>query len=261
MSEFISTCELAAKAGGAVLQEWIGRFAVREKKGPSDLVTEADLASQEAIRNLVLAQFPDHAFVGEEDPRFDPAEENENYRWIVDPLDGTTNYVHGVPHYAVSVALERNGELLAGCVYDPVLEESYTAGAGEGAFLNGRPIRVSEARALREALVAASFPHQVDPNLHAIREFVAALPACQALRRGGSAALNLAYVAAGRFDAYWATDLHAWDAAAGALLIREAGGVVTNPEGGEFDVWAPRLLVAATAEVHRELRALLAGAR
>ncbi len=255
MSEFATVCEIAAKAGAAVLQDWIGRFETRQK-GPSDLVTEADLASQEAIRKLVLAAFPDHGFVGEEGGA--PGEEREHlYRWIVDPLDGTTNYVHGVPHYAVSVALEREGKLLAGCIYDPLMQESFTASAGEGAKLNGRPLRVSGCTQLREALVAASFPHQVDAALPTIREFAAVLPACQAIRRIGSAALNLAYVAAGRFDAYWATDLRAWDAAAGALLIQEAGGSLRARDGGPFDVWNPKLLAAATPELSDELARLL----
>lgn len=254
MSDFITTCEQAAKAGAAVLQSMIGKFQVR-KKGRADLVTEADLASQVAIRDVLLGQFPDHDFVGEEDPGTD--RDPTRYRWIVDPLDGTTNYVHGVPHYAVSVALERGGELLAGCVYDPVLDESFTAAAGQGAKLNGQPIRTSDVRQLGEALVAASFPHAVTPDLPAIREFVAVLPLCQALRRGGSAALNLAYLAAGRFDAYWANDLHAWDAAAGALLVHEAGGVLTAPDGGPFDVWQPLLLAAATPELQQELAEVL----
>jgi len=254
MSEFLTTCEKAAKAGGAVLQSMIGRFQVREK-GRSDLVTEADLASQEAIRRVLLDQFPDHDFVGEEDPGTD--RDPTRYRWIVDPLDGTTNYVHGVPHYSVSVALERGGELLAGCVYDPVLEESFTAAAGEGAQLNGRPIRTSGVQQLGDALVAASFPHAVTPDLPVIHEFVAVLPLCQALRRGGSAALNLAYLAAGRFDAFWAADLYAWDAAAGVLLVREAGGVLTAPDGGPFDLWKPKLLGASTTELQQELADVL----
>lgn len=259
MPDFITTCEAAAKAGAAVLQNMIGQFEVREK-GRADLVTEADLASQEAIRDVLLGQFPEHDFIGEEGASTE-RHDSTRYRWIVDPLDGTTNYVHGVPHYAVSIALERGGELLAGCVYDPVLEESFTAVQGEGAKLNGQPIRVSDVQQLREALVAASFPHTVTPDLPVIREFVAVLPLCQALRRGGSAALNLAYLAAGRFDAYWATDLYAWDAAAGALLVREAGGVLTARDGGPFDLWEPNLLAAASQPLQHELDTVLERAR
>ena len=142
MSDYIIACEKAVRAGGAVVQDWIDRFEVREK-GPADLVTQADLASQETIRRTILELFPDHRLVAEEDERIvDPPARTE-YRWIADPLDGTTNYVHRVPHYCVSLALERGGELLVGAVYDPNRDECFTAAAGEGAFLNGQPIRTS----------------------------------------------------------------------------------------------------------------------
>src|SRR5687768_15961356 len=139
MHDYLTVCESAARAGGAVLLDWIDRFAVREK-GPADLVTEADLASQNTIRDLLLSTFPDHAFLGEESSELP---EDKPYRWIVDPLDGTTNYVHQVPQYAVSVALTHQGKLLVGTVYDPVSQECFTAAAGKGAWLNGRRLEVS----------------------------------------------------------------------------------------------------------------------
>lgn len=258
MPDFLTVCEEAARAGGAELQNWVGKFQVREK-GPRDLVTQADVASQQVIRGIVMGRFPDHGFVGEENG--EQQTPDTPYRWIVDPLDGTSNYAHGVPHYCVSVALEGERRLLAGAVYDPVLDECFAAAAGQGARLNGRPIQVSRVTSLAAALVATSFPARVTADLPVVAELVAVLPACQAFRRGGSAALNLAYIAAGRFEAYWAADLHPWDAAAGVLLVLEAGGVVTDLDGGPFDVWNPKLLAAAGPDLHQQLFAVLTTTR
>ena len=247
-------CEEAARAAGATLLDWRGRFKAREK-GRADLVTEADLAAQKAIEKVVLGAFPEHGFVGEEEG--EPINPDSQFQWIVDPLDGTTNYVHDVPHYATSIALTERGKLLAGVVFDPVADECYSATAGEGTKLNGTPVRTSGIENLADALVAASFPPQVTKNLQALSEMIDIMPHCQAIRRGGSAALNLAYIAAGRFDAYWARDLYPWDAAAGVLLIQEAGGVVTDPQGKQFDPWKPLLLAGASQELHRQLGELL----
>jgi myo-inositol-1(or 4)-monophosphatase len=255
MPDFLAVCEQAARAGGQKLLDWQGRFSVREK-GVADLVTDADLASQEAVREVIWRTFPNHAFIGEEGGS--RAElPKASYRWIVDPLDGTTNFVHGVPHFAVSVALEHEAGLLAGTVYDPVLNECYTAAKGEGAKLNGKPLKVSMVKQLRDALVASSFPAQVAANSPLLTAFAELIQVCQALRRGGSAALNLAYIAAGRFDAYWAADLQPWDAAAGALLVQEAGGVLAALDGEEFRVWEPRLIATATPELFGELQGKL----
>jgi myo-inositol-1(or 4)-monophosphatase len=241
--------------------DWVGRFSTR-LKGPRDLVTEADVATQEAISQVVARHFPDHGFVGEEQSPADAAaSRGGEYRWIVDPIDGTTNYVHGVPHYAVSIGVERDAQLVAACVFDPMLKECYTASTGGGAFLNGQPIQASGVENLNEALIAASFPPRVSPELPVISEFLEFLQACQAVRRSGSAALNLAYIAAGRFDGYWAADLHPWDAAAGVLLVLEAGGTVTNLVGGPFDVWDPKCLATGSPALHKEMLAVLARRR
>lgn len=255
MPDYQAICEAAARAGGAELLSWIGRFDVREK-GPSDLVTQADLASQEVVRRIVLEAFPEHGFVAEEDPAWASAE--AEFRWIVDPLDGTTNYVHAVPHYAVSVALERRGTILAGAVYDPVAQECFTAARGQGARLNGRPIHASRVTDPSQALVAASFSANVDPASPEITQFVAALLAFQAVRRTGSAALNMCYVAAGRFDAFWALTTKPWDVAAGWLLVEEAGGVVSHWEGRPLELREPHPAASATAELHRRFLDLLA---
>ena len=263
ISDYVRVCETAARAGGRVLLEKIGRVEVREKS-PSDLVTEADLASQEVVRRAILTAFPDHSVIGEEDQPDGAGAEEEvkptEYRWFVDPLDGTTNYVHQVPHFCVSLALERSGELLVGTVYDPVAEQCFSAAAGQGALLNGKPIRTSDVSRLSQTLAAVGLPSAVRPDSPDLRLFLAALTRCQALRRTGSAALNLCYVAAGRFDAFWSYSTKSWDVAAGVLLIREAGGVVTAPDGGPFVLEKGHFLAAANGQLHAELRALVAEA-
>lgn len=257
MSEFLQACQEAVRVGGAVLMEWRGKFNAREK-GPADLVTEADYASQERIRELLLSRFPEHGFLGEEDGT-DIAPRDGRHRWIVDPLDGTVNYVHGVPNFAVSVALECEGRIIAGAIYDPSLDECFTAEAGGGAFLNGSPIRTSDTTQLTEALVVASFPAGIQEGHPEIERFVRALVATQSLRRTGSAALNLSYLAAGRFDAYWATTTKIWDIAAGFLILSEAGGSLATPEGGEVELAKPRFVAAATPQLQQALRACLNG--
>jgi myo-inositol-1(or 4)-monophosphatase len=255
LDDFLAAARRAADAGGAQLLDWAGRFAVREK-GPADLVTEADLASQAAVRKELLAAFPDHGFLAEEEGASTVG--RDGYRWIVDPLDGTTNYVHGLPQFCVSIALERHGEMLVGVVYDPIGKECFSAARGRGADVNGRPLRTSGVTRLSQALVAASFPPSVRRTDGVIAEFLAVLERAQAVRRMGSSALNLAYVAAGRLDAYWARDTKTWDVAAGWLLVREAGGILTNLTGDAVNLGRPQFVVASSAELHAELRSVLA---
>ncbi len=253
MPGYVETCEKAAKAAGAVLLEKLGRVTVREK-GPADLVTEADLAAQETVARIVLEAFPDHAVLGEEAGCLTGAAgENPEYRWIVDPLDGTTNYVHQVPFFAVSLALEHQGELLAGTVWNPVSRECFTAAAGEGACLNGKPIRTSGVEQVRQSLAAVGFPTVVDDNSRDLRLFMRTLSQCQALRRTGCCSLNLAFVAAGRFDMAWSFCTHVWDVAAGALLVREAGGLAKSPDGGDYEPSHGSLVVAANERLYAEL--------
>ncbi|MCC7085464.1 MAG: inositol monophosphatase [Pirellulales bacterium] len=254
MSDYLKTCERAARAGGQVLLDWIGRFQAREK-APADLVTEADFASQDEIRRILLTTFPGHAFLGEEGRPIDP--EDAEYRWLVDPLDGTTNYVHQIPHYCVSIALEHRGRLVCGAVFDPVSRECFTAELGHGALLNGRPISVSQTTDIAHAVVVVSFPPRVLPKSRELAEFERVIARCQAVRRTGSAALNLCYVAAGRFDAYWGGHTQAWDVAAGALMLQEAGGVITNPDGGPLDIYRPRFVATGTRELHSQMMNLV----
>lgn len=270
IDEYFNVCEEAARSGGRILRDYLGRVAVREK-GPRDLVTEADLASQEAIKNTLLSAFPEHRFVGEEETADDGPQASGNgdreahrtesddspYRWIVDPLDGTTNYVHQMPTFSVSVALERSGEILVGVIYDPIREECFSAKAGGGAHLNGVSLRTSGCGSLSKALVAASFSANIQRDSLEIDRFIDVLVACQSMRRLGSAALNLSYLAAGRLDAYYATSVCTWDVAAGILIAREAGGIVTAIDGTPFRLDHPHFVAASSAELHTELLRVL----
>jgi myo-inositol-1(or 4)-monophosphatase len=248
----------AALAGGRTLLAWRDKFTTREK-GPADLVTDADIAAQRAVRDVLLSARPDDAFVGEESPPGAAADRQGKVCWIVDPLDGTTNYVHGFPMFATSVGVVFDGELIAGAIYDPMRDEMFSAAKGCGAFLGETPIRVTEAATLGESLVAVSLPPQVHIDSPDLRSFIAVVAASRAVRRTGSAALNLAYVAAGRMDAHWAFSIYPWDATAGVLICQEAGAVVTNCVGQPFDVWKADYLVAATESLHREVLERLGG--
>jgi myo-inositol-1(or 4)-monophosphatase len=216
-------------------------------------VTEADFAAQEVVKKAVLGAFPSHSVLGEEDQLPGNTPSATEYRWIVDPLDGTTNFVHCIPHYAVSIALEHKGRILVGTIYDPSRENCFTAAEGGGAFLDGRPIRTSDVARLEDAIAGTGFPAKLLPDSPDLLVFNEALFRCQGIRRTGSAALNMCDVAAGRFDVLWGLSTKIWDIAAGVLLIREAGGIVTSPEGGELDLGSGRFVASANAELHRQL--------
>ena len=263
----LAVCETAARAGGRVLRDWLGRFAV-STKGVRDFVTEADFASQREIRRIVAEAFPDHGFVGEEAdagrapvPSGAPGHAGAGVRGIVDPLDGTTNYVPGFPAWCVSVALADGDELVAGAIVDPLHGECFTARRGGGAFLDGRPIRAPRVTGLGDAVAAVSFPARVTADSPAVADFVAVVPHVQAVRRTGSTALNLAWLACGRLHAFWARQVACWDVAAGFLILREAGGAV-GPFGRAVDRVSlddPAFVAASTPELLAELRAALAG--
>jgi myo-inositol-1(or 4)-monophosphatase len=244
--------EEAARAGGAALRDWQGRFSTREKS-PADLVTDADVASQEAIRSVIAKRFPDHGFLGEESAETRRPPDDSSIVWVVDPLDGTTNYVHGFPFFAVSVAAVQGDSILAGVIYDPIHDTAYCASAGGGAWLGTRQLTTSQVAKLSDALVAVSFPPQVRDNSPDLVDFLAVAGHCQAARRTGSAALNLVAVAAGHLDAHWAWAINSWDVAAGVLIIREAGGVVSAAGGGPFNLWQANFLAASTPALHAEL--------
>jgi myo-inositol-1(or 4)-monophosphatase len=233
-----AACE-AARRGGAVLEDWRSRFQVREK-GRFDLVTDADLASQQTIFSYLRECFPDHAFVGEEEgaSKSRPAADAPP-TWICDPLDGTTNYVHDCPLYCVSIGLQVAGELVVGVVFDPRQNELFAAAKGQGAWLGSRRLSTSDTNRLEESLLATGFPPDVRGQERTLDWWRYFSLRAQSLRRTGSTALNLAYVAAGRFDGYWAFDNRVWDVAGGAVLLREAGGVITNVDGSPFDPYTP----------------------
>jgi len=258
MKDFLEACEHAARMGGKILLDWAGRFATREK-APADLVTDADLASQEAIRKYLLAVYPNHDFLGEEGGG--SHKPGSPYRWVVDPLDGTTNYVHQFPNYCVSIALEHEGQPIVGVVFDPCSGECYRATRGGGAFLNGKRLAVSTVDDISKSMIAASFPTKVTKGSPDIDDFVEVLIAAQSVRRLGSAALNLCYVAAGRFDGYWATNTKLWDVAAAMLIVREAGGLFTDIDGQPFRSEHPSFLAASTPRLHGQLCKLLARSR
>lgn len=257
MLEFLQAAEEAARLGGQVLRQWQAKFTVREKS-KANLVTDADFASQRAIHDFLRRRFPQHGFLAEEDLL--EAGGNSSFRWIIDPLDGTTNFVHGFPYFAVSIGLEHDGELVAGAVYDPSHDNMFLAAKGCGASLNRRPISVSGVRQLDQALMIASLPVATDPNDIAVRRFLKMLTRAQTVQRTGSAALNLANIAAGRIDGFWSTSLKPWDMAAGVLLVREAGGTVSRIDESDFDVDMPDLL-ASCGGIHQELSDVLLAVR
>ena len=251
-SDFLPICLQAVAAGGCELLAWQGRVRAREK-GPRDFVTEADLASQRAIGAVIFQHFPDHAFVGEESTAADNAR-LEGWQWFVDPLDGTTNFVHGLPYYAVSVAVALDGRVLAGAVLDPVRGECFSAARGAGAHLGDVVLASSGTQELGDAMLAFSLPAHVVPGDPEFRDFERMASQCQALRRFGAAALNLSYVAAGRVDGYWARRLHAWDLAAGSLLVEEAGGTITSWGKSAVELMDPGLIAAASEPLHAKMR-------
>jgi myo-inositol-1(or 4)-monophosphatase len=256
LPEWLAAAQAAARTAAGILESWRARFSVREK-GRADLVTEADVASQQAVRDFLLGRFPDHSFLGEEGEHRPRPAAGAGPTWIVDPLDGTTNYVHDCPLYCVSVGLEVDGELVVGVVYDPRQDEMFAAAKGQGATLNGRPLRVSSVTELDQALLATGFPADLRGQERQLDWFRYFSLRAQSLRRTGSTALNLAYVAAGRFDGYWGFDNNSWDVAGGVVLIREAGGTVTGTDGGPYDHHAGPCL-ASNGPLHA---ALVAGLR
>lgn len=240
--KYLETAEKAARQAGAVLRSKFGTSLHIDKKGRINLVTEADLASEELIRSVILSQFPAHEFLGEESGL---SARTGQPRWIVDPLDGTTNFAQGYPFFSVSIALEINNEIAIGVVYDPTHDEMFCAAKGHGAHLNGRPIEVSNHAVLEESLLVTGFPYEIrrDPDI-LVAIFKEMIVRARGIRRDGSAALDLCYVACGRFDAFWEVGLHPWDIAAGSLMISEAGGRVTNFSDQPHNLRYPEMLAS-----------------
>jgi myo-inositol-1(or 4)-monophosphatase len=255
LMEVRGVAERAARAAGQLLRERINSIREIRHKGLADLVTDVDEESERLVRRTILSTFPTHSILGEEGGSV--TGEDPHYRWIVDPLDGTTNYAHGFPFFCVSIAFEAGGQLQVGTVYDPSLDEMFVAEQGRGATLNGRPMQVSAEASLGQALLATGFPYDRQRLPRAMKAFEVMSLRSRAVRRAGSAALDLCYVACGRFEGYWEFVVNPWDLAAGALLVTEAGGRVTRVDGSSFTVECGEIL-ASNGAVHRAMVAALA---
>lgn len=244
----------AARIGGAVLEGYFNSKLNIGYKGRIDPVTIADKSSQQAIITFLGKKFPSHAFIGEEDGLKQAC---SDYCWIIDPLDGTVNFIHGVPFFCVSIGLLYKGKIIAGAVYAPCLNELFAAQKGSGAWLNGKKIKVSRESKLVRSLVVTGFPYDIDSGTGRIMKSLASVIVnVQGVRRLGSAALDLAYVSCGRFEAFWEKGLQPWDVAAGAIMVEEAGGKVTDYAGGKGYVFG-KTLIATNGRVHAPMKALI----
>jgi myo-inositol-1(or 4)-monophosphatase len=247
-----------ARDAGRILQSYLGRVSVATK-GDIDLVTEADLASERLIIERIRSYYPRHSILAEESgaSSADSAGFNKSeWKWIIDPLDGTTNYAHGYPCFCISIALERSGNIEIAVVYDPSRDELFAAERGRGVTLNDRAVKVSDIEDLNSAMLCTGFPYNVRERPNFAKDFANFTMHAQAVRRDGSAALDLAYVACGRFDGFWEDGLNPWDVAAGVLLIEEAGGLVTNFEGERLDIYTPKVL-ASNGLIHDSMMRIL----
>ncbi|MEW6691462.1 MAG: inositol monophosphatase family protein [Pseudomonadota bacterium] len=254
MHPMLNTAVRAARAAGTVMLRASSRLDSLnvESKQRNDFVTEIDRQAEAVILDILGKAYPQHAFLGEETGR--SGNGGSDFQWIIDPLDGTTNYLHGIPQYAISIALEHQGRLEQAVVYDPVKDELFTASRGGGAFLNSRRIRVTGLKSLDGALLGTGIPFRddqpIEPFLATLRGMLGPIAG---IRRAGSAALDLAYVAAGRLDGYWEFALKPWDMAAGLLLVREAGGMITDFAGGDNSMKSGNVIAANPRLLHSML--------
>jgi myo-inositol-1(or 4)-monophosphatase len=249
LPQFLEVAVEIGHEAGRLLAEFYRKRVGYEMKGDYDLVTEADRASEKLVVERILAHYPEHSIVAEEGGG---REGSTEYRWFVDPLDGTTNFAHGYPAFNVTLALAKGDEMIAGVVYDPLREETFAAEKGSGAFLNGEKISVSRAARLADSLLSTGFPNHNrgrNVNIHFYHQLAMST---HGVRRGGSAALDLSYVACGRLDGFWEFGLNPWDWAAGSLLVREAGGKLTDMRGGPHTLKSPHLL-ADNGLIHGEI--------
>ena len=251
MSPMLNIAIRAARSGGRVLLRYFDHVDTLDvqSKGVHDFVSEVDRNSEQAIIEVLRQSYPDHAILAEESG----SRPGNDYQWVVDPLDGTTNYLHGLPHFSISIALKYRGRLEVGVVYDPIREEMFTTSRGSGAQLNDRKLRVTNCKELKNSLLGTGFPYRDFQHLDAYMGMLKDLAVKAAgIRRPGSAALDFAYLAAGRNDGFWELGLSEWDIAAGALLVREAGGIVTDIAGGENHLKSGNV-IAGGIKVHNAM--------
>jgi myo-inositol-1(or 4)-monophosphatase len=241
-----------AREAGQILLEKFGRKINVSLKGDINLVTEADLASEKHIIEKIKSYHPKHAILAEEAGDAVLLEGDNKWKWIIDPLDGTTNFAHGYPCFCVTIALEHDGEIVIGVTFDPTRNEMFAAEKGKGATLNNKPIRVSETKTLSDSLVVTGFPYNFKEKENFARHLTDFLLFSRGVRRDGSAAIDMAYIACGRFDGFWEEGLNPWDVAAGTLLITEAGGRVTYYDDSPLSIYKPPIL-ATNGLIHREM--------
>lgn len=245
-----------AREAGQILLEKYGRKINISKKGDINLVTEADLASEKLIIERIKTYYPKHSILAEESGEAVIIGGENKFKWIIDPLDGTTNFAHGYPAFCVNIALEHEGEIVVAVTFDPTRNEMFSAEKGNGAFLNNRRIYVSETEKLSESLLVTGFPYNFKEKENFARHLTDFLLFSRGVRRDGSAAIDMAYVACGRFDGFWEEGLNPWDVAAGKLLIEEAGGKVTYYDNSPFSIYSPPIL-ASNGLIHNEMSEIL----
>jgi myo-inositol-1(or 4)-monophosphatase len=248
--------ETARMAGGLLLEKFGKKINV-SMKGDINLVTEADLASEKLIIDRIRSHYPQHSILAEESGEAVIIGGTNKWKWIVDPLDGTTNFAHGYPCFCVTLALENEGQIVIGVTYDPTRDELFSAEKGQGASLNNKPIRVSAAQKLADSLIVTGFPYDFKQRENFARHLTTFLLQSRGVRRDGSAAIDMAYVACGRFDGFWEEGLNPWDVAAGLLLIEEAGGRVSYYDNSPFSIYTPPIC-ASNGTIHDEMIAVLA---
>ncbi len=252
---YLEIAEKTAREAGVILLENLGKVKEIEFKAKNSLVTEVDKLSEEIIISNIKSSFPEHAIFAEESGRDSIT---SDHVWLIDPIDGTTNYAHAYPFFSISIALEVRGEVIVGLVYDPVKDEMFTAEEGKGAFLNGEPIAVSKSDAIEHSHVCTGFMHEVEWMVEAnIKHFGNFIRRARAVRRDGSAALDLCYVACGRFDGFWELGLNPWDTAAAVLILKEAGGHVCKFTGDQYSIYDKEIL-ATNSIVQDQMMEILA---
>ena len=245
-----------ARDAGQILLEKFGRRIEISRKGETNLVTEADLASEALIVDRISSKYPKHSIFAEESGHSASIDGHSSWKWIIDPLDGTTNFAHGYPCFAVTIALEHEGEIVVGVTFDPTRNEMFAAERGRGASLNSKPISVSQTSILKESLLVTGFPYELTKRDEVARHLTSFLLGARGVRRDGSAAIDLAYVACGRFDGFWEDGLNPWDVAAGILMIEEAGGMLSDYRGNPCEHHTPPLC-ASNGLIHDQMIEIL----